>query len=72
MNDRCRNSQVTRQIECDAAAHMVAVLEVAKEPDGRVESGYDDHPRVQHAGPSAEVLWRLHVILQREHLKWYH
>lgn len=57
------------KIECDRALSFLAILEIAKESNSRVQSDDDSHANIQDAGATDEVLRSLHVVFQRHHLK---
>ena len=56
------------QVQCDAAQHVVAVLQVPEERHRRVHAHHQRHARVQHAVPAAELAGLGHLVLEREDL----
>lgn len=67
--DHLRWHLFVRKVEGDRGSSELAVLEVAKETNGSVQGHHEKHANVQDTWTTDKVVWSLHVVLQRHHLK---
>ena len=60
-----KNSHIPRgKIKGNCRCDFFSVFEVAKESDGDVETGNDDHAGVENAGPTTQGPRLTHLVLQ--------